>query len=122
MFFLFVAETWANDDSGMSGLPTERSLYPPALSPAPSEGGIRSSMMAEAPVMRATRRVQRHHSSWAAGGDVILGGFVMALVVVVLCYIRVTRKSKETDHVWESQSFESFTSDVYSSPAIVIGK
>ncbi|KAF8031423.1 hypothetical protein BT93_D0586 [Corymbia citriodora subsp. variegata] len=98
MFFMFVAETWANDGSGTSGLPTERSIDPPALSPAPSEGGSRSSALTEAPVMRATRRVQRHHSSGAAGGDVILGGFVMALVVVVLCYIRVTRKSKETDH------------------------
>ncbi|KAK3433303.1 hypothetical protein EUGRSUZ_D00879 [Eucalyptus grandis] len=98
MFFMFVAETWANDDWGMSGLPTERSLHPPALSPAPSEGGIGSSVMTEAPVMRATRRVQRHHSSTAAGGDVILGGFVMALVIVVLCYIRVTRKRKESDH------------------------
>ncbi|KAI3437322.1 uncharacterized protein J3R85_005455 [Psidium guajava] len=99
MFFMFVAKTRANDDSSISGLPTKRSLYTPALSPAPSEVRIGSSMMAEAPVMRATRRVQRHHSSGAAGGDVILGGFVMALVVVVLCYIRVTRKSKETDHV-----------------------
>ncbi|KAL3742029.1 hypothetical protein ACJRO7_017504 [Eucalyptus globulus] len=97
LFFMFVAKTWANDDLGMSGLPTERS-DPPALSPAPSEGGIGSSVMAEAPVMIGTRRVQSHHSSGAAGGDVILGGFVMALVVVVLCYIRVTRKSKETDH------------------------
>ncbi|KAF8031421.1 hypothetical protein BT93_D0584 [Corymbia citriodora subsp. variegata] len=99
LFFMFVAKTWANDDSGMSGLPTERGLYLPALTPAPSEGGIRSKAMAEAPVMRATRRVQRHHSSGAAAGDLILGGFVMALIVVVLCYIRVTRKRKETDRV-----------------------
>lgn len=95
-------QTRANHDLGMSGLAMEWSLYPPALSPAPSEGGIGSSVMAEAQVMRATRRVQRHHSPGAAGGDVILGGFVMALVVV-LCYLRITRKSKETDHVWESK-------------------
>ncbi|KAI6703933.1 hypothetical protein NL676_013069 [Syzygium grande] len=99
MLFMFMAKTRAYDDSGISVLPTERSLRTPALSPAPFEGGIGLSVMAEAPVMRATRRVQRHHPSGETGGDVILGGFVMALVVVVLCYIRVTRKSKGTDDV-----------------------
>ena len=47
-------------------------------------------MIAEGPVIRA---IGKHYSSdkSAAGGDVILGGFVMALAVAVVCYLRVTR-------------------------------
>ncbi|OMO64972.1 Basic helix-loop-helix DNA-binding superfamily protein [Corchorus olitorius] len=49
---------------------------------------------AKGPVIRAIRK---HYSYKKAqvGGDVILGGFVMALVVAVVCYIRLTRKSQK---------------------------
>ena len=47
-------------------------------------------IIAEGPVIRV---IGKHYSSdrSAAGGDVILGGFVMAVVVAVVCYLRVTR-------------------------------
>ncbi|EOY28514.1 Basic helix-loop-helix DNA-binding superfamily protein, putative [Theobroma cacao] len=65
----------------------------------PPEAGIDADppdvkMIAEGPVIRAIGK----HSSLdksAAGGDVILGGFVMAVVVAVVCYLRITRKSQE---------------------------
>ncbi|KAA8515438.1 hypothetical protein F0562_018951 [Nyssa sinensis] len=62
----------------------------PIPSPAPSEGGLNP----ETPV---GRRIAKHHSSdnSAAGGDVILGGFATALVAVIYCYIRVTRKNQD---------------------------
>ncbi|KAI4342933.1 hypothetical protein MLD38_027496 [Melastoma candidum] len=77
----------------------------PSPSPSPSVLGVglppsletvdKTGVFAQAPAFRGTRRVQRHHSSGSAGGDVILGGFVSALVVAVLCYIRVTRRYGE---------------------------
>ncbi|KAJ6738025.1 hypothetical protein OIU74_003062 [Salix koriyanagi] len=66
---------------------------PPAPSPAPSEGGV------VIPASPGIRRIARHHSdkSEAAGGDVILGGFLVAIIAVVLCYIRVTRPNQTQD-------------------------
>ncbi|KAG6776929.1 hypothetical protein POTOM_016720 [Populus tomentosa] len=69
-------------DLSMLGLP-----QPPAPSPAPSEGGV------VIPAGPWIRRIARHHSDKSeAGGDVILGGFLVAIVVVVLCYIRFRKK------------------------------
>ncbi|XP_022720833.1 uncharacterized protein LOC111278492 [Durio zibethinus] len=55
---------------------------------------LQVEMIAEGPVIRA---IGKHYSSdkSAAGGDVILGGFVMAVVVAVVCYLRITRRSLE---------------------------
>ncbi|KAG5246834.1 transcription factor DYSFUNCTIONAL TAPETUM [Salix suchowensis] len=66
---------------------------PPAPSPAPSEGGV------VIPASPGIRRIARHRSdkSEAAGGDVILGGFLVAIIAVVLCYIRVTRPNQTQD-------------------------
>uniref|UniRef100_A0A6N2KXB8 Uncharacterized protein n=1 Tax=Salix viminalis TaxID=40686 RepID=A0A6N2KXB8_SALVM len=66
---------------------------PPAPSPAPSEGGV------IIPASPGIRRIARHHSdkSEDAGGDVILGGFLVAIIAVVLCYIRVTRPNQTQD-------------------------
>ncbi|XVE87876.1 hypothetical protein DITRI_Ditri19aG0023700 [Diplodiscus trichospermus] len=49
-------------------------------------------MIAEGPAIRA---IGKHYSTEkaAAGGDVILGGFLMVLVVAVVCYLRVTRRN-----------------------------
>ncbi|KAF9683463.1 hypothetical protein SADUNF_Sadunf04G0016200 [Salix dunnii] len=59
---------------------------PPAPSSAPSERGM------VIPASPGIRRIARHHSdNFEAGGDVILGGFLVAIIAVVLCYIRVTR-------------------------------
>lgn len=55
-----------------------------------------TNMIAEAPVIRA---IGKHYSSSdhksAAGGDVILGGFLMVLLVAVVCYLRVTTRRQE---------------------------
>ncbi|KAJ6364062.1 hypothetical protein OIU76_029073 [Salix suchowensis] len=70
-----------------------KAALPPAPSPAPSEGGV------VIPASPGIRRIARHHSdkSEAAGGDVILGGFLVAIIAVVLCYIRVTRPKQTHD-------------------------
>jgi hypothetical protein len=74
-------------DLSVLGLP-----QPPAPSPAPSEGGV------VIPASPWIRRIARHHSDKSeAGGDVILGGFLVAIVAVVLCYIRVTRRNQIQD-------------------------
>ncbi|CAK7350825.1 unnamed protein product [Dovyalis caffra] len=65
---------------------------PAAPSPAPSEGGT------VIPANHSIRRIARHHPDKSeAGGDVILGGFVVVVVAVVLCYIRVTRRNQVQD-------------------------
>ncbi|KAK4754406.1 hypothetical protein SAY87_002510 [Trapa incisa] len=70
----------------------------PSLSPATPNPDWTVTGEAEAPTMVETRRVQRHHSlSGSAGGDVILGGFVTAFVAAILWYIRVTRKTSESN-------------------------
>ncbi|CAA0816090.1 Unknown protein [Striga hermonthica] len=45
---------------------------------------------AEAPTVLDGGELGRHHS--AAGGGVIIGGLVTAVLAAVYCYIRVTRK------------------------------
>ncbi|KVH89597.1 hypothetical protein Ccrd_008404 [Cynara cardunculus var. scolymus] len=44
------------------------------------------------------KRIPLHHKSnkSIAGADLILGGYVMACVVAVLLYIRVTRRTSDT--------------------------
>ena len=65
---------------------------PSAPSPAPSEGGV------VIPASPGIRRIARHHPDKSeAGGDVILGGFLVAIIAVVLCYIRVTRPNQTQD-------------------------
>lgn len=52
-------------------------------SPAPSsDGGIKN--------------IWEHHSAGNSfsGGDIILGGFAAALVAALVCYLRITRRSK----------------------------
>ncbi|OWM77626.1 hypothetical protein CDL15_Pgr017024 [Punica granatum] len=69
---------------------------PPSPGPVPDQGWVGTGV-AEAPTITATRRVQSHHHVLGStGGDVILGGFVMAFVAAILCYIRVTRKNRES--------------------------
>ncbi|CAI0468029.1 unnamed protein product [Linum tenue] len=58
----------------------------PASSPSPS-------LLPRVPVIR---RVAGHHRDRSfVGGDVILGGFLMAIVAVIFCYIRATRKKNQ---------------------------
>ncbi|PIN22185.1 hypothetical protein CDL12_05105 [Handroanthus impetiginosus] len=42
--------------------------------------------------------IWKHHGDdkSAAGGDVIVGGFAAALVAAIVCYIRITRRSKDS--------------------------
>ncbi|KAB5560503.1 hypothetical protein DKX38_005460 [Salix brachista] len=50
------------------------------------------------PASPGIRRIARHHSDKSeAGGDVVLGGFLVAIIAVVLCYIRVTRPNQTQD-------------------------
>ncbi|CAI0406998.1 unnamed protein product [Linum tenue] len=57
----------------------------PASSPSPSS----------LPRIPGIRRVVGHHRDRSfIGGDVILGGFLMAIVAGIFCYIRVTRKNQ----------------------------
>lgn len=68
---------------------------PPSPSPTPNPDWTGTGE-AEAPTITAPRRVQTHHHlSGSAGGDVILGGFLMTFVAAILLYIRVTRKNNE---------------------------
>ncbi|OAY24627.1 hypothetical protein MANES_17G030800v8 [Manihot esculenta] len=66
-------------------------MHLPVPSPAPSEGGI----IAGNPGIR--RMASHHPAKFAAGGDVILGGFLVTLVAVVFFYIRATRQNQR-DH------------------------
>ncbi|KAK4421302.1 hypothetical protein Salat_2080700 [Sesamum alatum] len=62
-------------------------------SPAPSWGG------ADANGGPGLMRIWSHHHSAdksVAGGDVILGGFATALVAAIVCYIRITMRSKHS--------------------------
>lgn len=78
LFCIVLADLW------MLGL-----MQAPVQSPAPSSVGI----IGGSP---GIRRIARHHSDKSvAGGDVILGGFLTALVAGVLCYIRVTRRNRQ---------------------------
>ncbi|GKV19204.1 hypothetical protein SLEP1_g29494 [Rubroshorea leprosula] len=63
------------------------SMAPRAWPEAQPPNGV----IAESP---RSRLMGKHRYS-DAGGDFILGGFVMVMVVVVACYIRVTRKNPE---------------------------
>ena len=66
----------------------------PAASPSESSQETRE---AEAPEIR---RLGKHHLSnkSAAGGGVIIGGLVTAILAVVFAYIRVTRKRDGVKH------------------------
>ncbi|XP_031473098.1 uncharacterized protein LOC116245724 [Nymphaea colorata] len=57
------------------------------------------AVMAEAPA--AARRLGHHHesSSSAAGGGVILGGLGTAMIIAVVCYVRVTRRESPEENV-----------------------
>ncbi|GKV30813.1 hypothetical protein SLEP1_g39588 [Rubroshorea leprosula] len=79
----FVAKSQALEGSGSMA---PRGTWSDAYPPGPGGG-----MMAESAHIRL---LGRHHDS-AAGGEAILGGFVMAFVVAVACYIRVTRRTPE---------------------------
>ncbi|XVF27771.1 hypothetical protein REPUB_Repub14bG0137500 [Reevesia pubescens] len=81
--FSFIVKFQATDGSRIIPAEAGRDADPPVV-----------EMIAEAPVIRA---IGKHYSSdkSAAGGDVILGGFLMAMVVAVACYLRVTRRNKE---------------------------
>ena len=57
---------------------------------------INIEMVAEGPVIRAIGKHYSYEKS-EAPGVVILGGFVMALVVAVVSYIRLTRKRLEAE-------------------------
>ncbi|KDP20836.1 hypothetical protein JCGZ_21307 [Jatropha curcas] len=62
-------------------------MQPTVPSPAPSQNGIIA-------VTPGIRQIARHHPNRSvAGGDVILCGFLMAIVAVVFCYIRITRRN-----------------------------
>ncbi|XWS18258.1 hypothetical protein CRYUN_Cryun32bG0028100 [Craigia yunnanensis] len=81
--FSFIIKFQATDGSSLIPPEAGRDADPPDI-----------EIIAEGPVIRA---IGKHYSSdkSAAGGDVILGGFVMVMAVAVVCYLRVTR-SQET--------------------------
>ena len=80
--FSFIIKFQATDGSSLVPPEAGRDADPPDV-----------EIKAEGPVIRA---IGKHYSSdkSAAGGDVILGGFVMALAVAVVCYLRVTRSQE----------------------------
>ncbi|OIT33500.1 hypothetical protein A4A49_62014, partial [Nicotiana attenuata] len=59
--------------------------------PAPFEGGTGRGKGDQTP---AIIHIRTHHSfdKSMAGGDLILGGFAIALIASIFCYIRVTRR------------------------------
>lgn len=62
-------------------------------SPSPSKNGENKGSE-ESPRIGG---IKRHHSvdKSVAGGDVILGGFAIAFIVAIVCYIRVTRSRED---------------------------
>ncbi|KAL9236688.1 hypothetical protein vseg_011325 [Gypsophila vaccaria] len=80
--------TYIMSVSKMDLILSEKTLKTPAVSAALAPG--------IAPAGMVHIRVVTTHSGGdaaAAGGDVILGGFAVALVAAVVCYIRATRKT-----------------------------
>ncbi|KAK9681659.1 hypothetical protein RND81_10G018500 [Saponaria officinalis] len=59
---------------------------------APVSAAASTAPAAAAPAGMVHIRVVSRHSG-DAGGDVILGGFAVAVVAAVVCYIRATRKT-----------------------------
>ncbi|KAI3466606.1 hypothetical protein Pfo_023269 [Paulownia fortunei] len=74
--------------TGMAPANAESSIS----SPAPSLGGVGTYGTP------GLTHIWNHHSAdkSVAGGDVILGGFATALVAAIVCYIRITRRSKDS--------------------------
>ncbi|KMT04033.1 hypothetical protein BVRB_8g186340 [Beta vulgaris subsp. vulgaris] len=63
-----------------------------ALVQAPSQAPGSSSIGDEQE--QHIRLVSRHRSDIPAGGDVILGGFALAFVAAIICYIRATKRNQ----------------------------
>ncbi|XVF25941.1 hypothetical protein REPUB_Repub13aG0257300 [Reevesia pubescens] len=76
-FFSFIVKFQATDGSRIIPAETGTDADPPVV----------EMIAAEGPVIRA---IGKHYSSdnSAEGGDIILGGFVVAVVVAVVCYLR----------------------------------
>lgn len=71
--------------------PMQVAVSSPKLAPAPSDNGINwmSNGGPGIPLIRT-------HNSSVAGGDVILGGLAIVAVAAIFCYIRITRRSRES--------------------------
>ncbi|XAR66347.1 hypothetical protein NMG60_11012540 [Bertholletia excelsa] len=88
VFSVFVSKAYGTEDTDPGGQVVVVNGFDAFPVPAP------------APSVLANRRVMRwhqHHRSEksAAGGDVILGGFALALVAAIFCYIRITRRTNQ---------------------------
>ncbi|GAB2298790.1 hypothetical protein Dimus_032868 [Dionaea muscipula] len=81
---------------------------PPAQAPTTTTPFAAGSPRADQPgrsghgisiTVQIIRRMMRkqHRKGSAAGGDVILGGFAVAIAASVFCYIRVTRNRKKQE-------------------------
>ncbi|CAN6457899.1 unnamed protein product [Victoria cruziana] len=94
IFLVLAAACIASMASDAPGLQQEKLVPSTRWAAAPPVGNeIVRHVAVEAEAPAAARRLGHHESSSsAAGGGVILGGLGTAMIIAIVCYVRVTRR------------------------------